>query len=333
MGVPGSGDLVPRGTDSRRASDADRDAVAKVLGDHLAAGRLTVDEHSERLQLVYSSRTLGELEVVTHDLPVPVEGSRRRPKASAKRSEARTSFLVHFGVYAIVMAFLFLIWLFTSPGGYFWPIWPILGWGVGVGIHGVVAAVNPEELEKTKHEAAREDAGRPAPRRVPARHWVAVMFTDIANSTSLTQALGDEEWSRLRARHREMLRQLFAAHDGTEVSAQGDGFLARFAAPAGAVACAIAIQRSLEHMREQGAVVPKVRIGIHAGEAITEDDGDVVGTVVNLASRVTAEAEPGEILVTEPVADHAGSARLEDRGLRPLRGIATPRHLLAIDWS
>jgi class 3 adenylate cyclase len=77
----------------------------------------------------------------------------------------------------------------------------------------------------------------------------------------------------------------------------------------------------------------RLRIGVHAGEAV-HDDGDLIGRVVNLAARVTGEAEPGEILVTEPVADYVGGhLHLQDRGLRELRGVPQPRHLLAVDWS
>lgn len=76
-----------------------------------------------------------------------------------------------------------------------------------------------------------------------------------------------------------------------------------------------------------------MRIGIHAGEAV-EDDGDLVGRVVNVAARVAAEARPNEILVTEPVADHVGaSLDFEDRGVRELRGVSQGRHLLAVLWA
>jgi class 3 adenylate cyclase len=55
--------------------------------------------------------------------------------------------------------------------------------------------------------------------------------------------------------------------------------------------------------------------------------------VINLASRVTDAAEPGEILITEPVADHLSpGAALVDRGLKPLKGFAQPRHLLSVVW-
>ncbi|MFG2710185.1 DUF1707 domain-containing protein [Streptomyces goshikiensis] len=54
-----------------RASDADRDRIAQILADALAEGRLTADEHSERLDSLYAVKTVGELEVLVRDLPVP----------------------------------------------------------------------------------------------------------------------------------------------------------------------------------------------------------------------------------------------------------------------
>ncbi len=52
-----------------RASDADRERVAELLRDAYAEGRLTVDEHAERIEAVYNARTFGELEPLTRDLP------------------------------------------------------------------------------------------------------------------------------------------------------------------------------------------------------------------------------------------------------------------------
>ena len=256
------------------------------------------------------------------------------------------SFRIHFSIYSVVVVFLVLIWA-LSGGGYFWPVWPAVGWGLGVAIHGVVglnrhsarSGSPPVEAQGVSPRVSPADRAteRSAPRvqTVASTHrrWVTVMFTDIANSTSLTEALGDDEWSRFLARHREILRGAFRERGGAEVGSQGDGLLARFSSPALAVLCAVDIQRRLDELREGAGLVPRVRIGIHAGEAV-EDEGDIVGRVVNLAARVTAEAAPGEILVTEPVADElAGRIELEDRGLRPLKGVAQPRHLLAVRWS
>ena len=104
-------------------------------------------------------------------------------------------------------------------------------------------------------------------------------------------------------------------------------------APAEAVQCAVEIQRELHQVEESAGFPLRVRIGVHAGDAM-EDDGDLIGKVVNLAARVTSAAHPGEILVTEPVADALnGAFALEDRGLKELRGVAQPRHVLAVRWA
>ncbi len=166
----------------------------------------------------------------------------------------------------------------------------------------------------------------------PSRRWVTVMFIDIVGSTQLAEELGDEEWIGILARYREFVRAAFVARGGNEVGTQGDGFLAEFPGPADAVLCAVDIQQDIRKVSAAGMPL-EVRIGIHAGDAV-HDDGDLIGRVVNLASRVTGEADPGEILVTEPVADYLGGRlQLEDRGLREMKGVPQPRHVLAVIWS
>jgi class 3 adenylate cyclase len=166
----------------------------------------------------------------------------------------------------------------------------------------------------------------------PGREWVAVMFTDLVGSTGLAESLGDTTWHEVLADHRALVRTCIDEHDGSEVGTQGDGFLVRFPTPDTAVACAIALHRHMYDTRAGGSFVPELRVGIHAGEAVA-DDNDLVGRVINLAARVTDAAAPGEILVTEPVADHlTPGIALADRGLKPLKGFAQPRHLLAVMW-
>jgi class 3 adenylate cyclase len=181
-------------------------------------------------------------------------------------------------------------------------------------------------------------AGRAASRPSKAatsttgRQWVAVMFTDLVGSTGLAESLGDATWHEMLANHRQLVRQCVDNHQGREVGTQGDGFLVRFDTPDAAVACATSLHRSMSETRTRGSFVPELRVGIHAGEAVA-DDNDLVGRVINLAARVTAAAEPGEILITEPVADHLSPGiALVDRGLRPLKGFAQPRHLLSVVW-
>jgi len=167
----------------------------------------------------------------------------------------------------------------------------------------------------------------------PGRQWVAVMFTDLVGSTGLAEQLGDTTWHEILASHRKAVRQCVHEHQGAEVGTQGDGFLVRFETPDAAVACAMSLQRQMDEGRRAGSFVPELRVGVHAGEAVA-DDNDLVGRVINLAARVTDAAGPGEILITEPVADHLSPGiALVDRGLRPLKGFAQPRHLLAVAWQ
>ena len=211
---------------------------------------------------------------------------------------------------------------------------------------------NPEggRHREDRHGRHGASAGRKNPAPAPAtgqtsaptgqtsaptgqRRFVVVMFIDIVGSTRLTEVLGDEGWAQLRSAHRELLRSCFAAAGGSEVSAQGDGFLARFALPVAAVRCAIDVQSKLEAQRRATGFAPHVRIGIHSGEVV-DTDGDLLGRVVNLAARVVGAAEPDEIFITEPVADHLDpDLALDDRGLHSLRGVTGPRHLLAVPWA
>ncbi len=110
-----------------RAGDDDRERVAALLREHYTAGRLTTDEFDDRLEKAYGSRTLGELESLTWDLPVHFQQpATARPMTRQGRRPPN-----HVIAYVLVMLFLIAIWAVTG-GGYFWPIWPMLGWGLGV---------------------------------------------------------------------------------------------------------------------------------------------------------------------------------------------------------
>ncbi|MEL7207334.1 MAG: adenylate/guanylate cyclase domain-containing protein [Actinomycetota bacterium] len=164
---------------------------------------------------------------------------------------------------------------------------------------------------------------------VGEQRWVAVMFTDIEDSTALTEEMGDESWHKVLTRHRKVVRRCIDDNRGEEVKTQGDGFFIRFDTAPDAVHCALAIQGRLSRRRYRD--LPPLRIGIHAGEAVQDDDGDLMGKVINVAARVTDAAEAGEILVTESVADNVDNeVKLEDGGLRDLKGVAQPRHVLKV---
>ena len=116
--------MTPPPEPTLRASDAEREHHAELLREHAAQGRLTVDELDERLDRVYAARTLGELVPVVADLPAPAPRERRAaPRDRTIRPDV--------AVYLAVNLMLIVIWAATGAG-YFWPIWPLLGWGVGL---------------------------------------------------------------------------------------------------------------------------------------------------------------------------------------------------------
>jgi hypothetical protein len=103
-----------------RAADADRERHAELLREHAAQGRLTVDELDERLDRVFAARTHGELAPVVADLPAPPRPRSTRPPAWRRPD---------FAAFLAVNLVLIVIWAATGAG-YFWPIWPLLGWGL-----------------------------------------------------------------------------------------------------------------------------------------------------------------------------------------------------------
>lgn len=312
-----------------------RDDVVARLRDAVGAGTLDLDELETRLDVAVRARTTAELARLTADLPVPASTAGATPAvpSAAWAGLGNGVFQIHAVVWALTSLFLMGVWALAG-GGYFWPFFPMVGWGIGLGAHYVVASRH--EQRKLRRRTRRElegsnDAARRRPPR-PGRRYVAAMFVDVVGSTTLNEAIGDDGWSRLRARHRAVLGEVFSAHDGEEVNVAGDGVLARFDDPVDATRAAVDIQRRLAADREHRDLTPSVRIGVHCGDVVDEGD-DVVGTVVNLASRVTAAAAPDEIMVTEHVADVVAPAvSLEDCGLRALKGIDRPRHLFRVDW-
>lgn len=337
--------MVQPGGVERRLSDVDRQRAIDVLQQETARGVLELDEFEERVGSVLEARTQADLEAVFADLgPVrPADDGRRRRRVSALRD---AGFRAHATVYGLTNGFLVGIWAMTDLGGFFWPFFPAGGWGIALGLHaaGVRAAQRHRAKRPREGDEGHKGVHAPPPAAVPpaasaalgspsARRQVAVLFSDVVGSTRLNEALGDEGWRGVRRRHHELLEECFRSHGGTEVGAAGDGFLASFATPETAVRCAVDVQRRVAAERAATGFSPEVRIGIHCGEAI-EDAGDLIGKVVNLAARVVGEADAGEIVVTEPVAERLGpDIELHDRGLRQLKGLDHPRHLLAVGWQ
>jgi class 3 adenylate cyclase len=159
----------------------------------------------------------------------------------------------------------------------------------------------------------------------PDRVLATVMFTDVVASTERAASLGDRRWRDLLDAHDAAIRHQLATFRGHEVKTIGDGFLATFDGPARAIRCACAIRDAAL------ALHLDVRVGLHTGEIEIRGD-DIGGIAVHTGQRVSALAEPSEIVVSSTVKDLvAGSGiEFEDRGEHQLRGIPGSWRLFAV---
>ncbi|HEX2032367.1 MAG TPA: adenylate/guanylate cyclase domain-containing protein [Actinomycetota bacterium] len=156
------------------------------------------------------------------------------------------------------------------------------------------------------------------------------MFTDIARSTVLVEALGDKAWESLISWHDQTLRSLFAAHGGEEIQHTGDGFFVAFPDQASALDAAVAIQRRLEEHRRTQGFAPEVRIGLHASAA-TRIERDFRGKGVHEAARIAALGEGGEIVTSRSTAEGTTYPVSEPRSVT-LKGISEPIEVVTVDW-
>ena len=150
----------------------------------------------------------------------------------------------------------------------------------------------------------------------PDRVLATVMFTDIVDSTKRASELGDRRWRDLSEAHDREVRRLLERYRGREVKTLGDGFLATFDGPGRAIRCASDLRDAVR------SVGLEVRSGLHTGE-VELNGGDISGIAVNIGARVGAEAEAGEVLVSQTVKDLVAGSGLEfaDRGERDLKGV------------
>jgi class 3 adenylate cyclase len=156
------------------------------------------------------------------------------------------------------------------------------------------------------------------------------MFTDIVGSTNLLELLGDEAWHDLLRWHDETLRGLFVSFQGEEVTATGDGFFVGFDSPDTALACAVAVQRTLLEHRQKNGFAPQVRIGVHASGA-TQVGRNFQGKGVHEASRIAALAEGGQILASRDTAAGGRYPSGDPRSVA-LKGISVPMEIVTIAW-
>ena len=205
------------------------------------------------------------------------------------------------------------------------------------------------QLQRLQEAILRQDASLEAPAAADAggraaegpierltAGTVTLLFTDLVGSTELLERIGDDEAERLRRAHFGLLRDVVAARSGHEVKSLGDGLMVAFGSAVGAVGCAVAMQRAvLRHNRRQPGLRLGVRIGLHVGDPIRDED-DYFGTPVVIARRLCDAAKGAQILTSDLVRGIVGSRgghRFRPLGDVALKGLATPVAACEVVWD
>jgi len=160
------------------------------------------------------------------------------------------------------------------------------------------------------------------------RRLAAILAADVAGYSRLMGADEEGTLERLKALRHELVDPKIAEHRGRIVKTTGDGLLVEFASVVDAVRCAAAVQQAMPE-RNTGVAADnriELRIGINLGDVIVEGD-DLYGDGVNIAARIEALTDPGEVFVSNTVHDHVRDRLpfvFEDLGEQQVKNIARP---------
>jgi class 3 adenylate cyclase len=178
--------------------------------------------------------------------------------------------------------------------------------------HGLI----PTEIIDASEDAILRFLGKiddPADETEVTTAFRTILFTDLEDSTALAERLEPSHYLDLLKEHDRIIRRALLGSGGREVKHTGDGIMASFDEVPAALASALEIQRGFGQRMAAGGQPPyRVRIGMAAGEPVDHND-DLFGPTVNLASRLTDSANPGEILVSAAIEEAAGEEFVFER--------------------
>jgi class 3 adenylate cyclase len=162
----------------------------------------------------------------------------------------------------------------------------------------------------------------------------AIMFTDMKDSTAMTEHFGESKAMNILRTHNGMIRAALRRRNGSEVKHTGDGIMASFTSVPQSVECAVEIQRGFfDYNREHPDEEIHVRVGLHAGEPVAESN-DLYGGAVQLAARICDFAEPDRILASADIKENSGDGQHALKALDGVtfKGFSQPVDLYEIDW-
>ncbi len=168
------------------------------------------------------------------------------------------------------------------------------------------------------------------------RKLTAILAADVVGFSRLAGADEDRTLARLRALRSDLIDPTIAVHKGRIVKRTGDGAIVEFRSVVDAVRCALEVQNAMVE-RNSGVTEDRrieFRIGIHLGDVVEEDDGDLMGDGVNIAARLEGVAKPGTICLSEDAYRQVRSrldVAVADMGEQRLKNIAEPVRAYSVE--
>jgi len=166
---------------------------------------------------------------------------------------------------------------------------------------------------------------------------VTIVFSDIESSTERAMALGDQRWFEVLGAHNAIVRRRLEEFGGREVKSQGDGFMLTFPSARRAVQCCIAVQQDLDaYAREDPESGVRVRMGVHTGEAIVDEGGDLFGKHIIVAARIANLARGGQVLasgLTREITASRGDLQFGPPDSVELKGIEGTYQVCDVLWE
>jgi class 3 adenylate cyclase len=200
---------------------------------------------------------------------------------------------------------------------------------------GIASRIAGARLVSTEDPAAaidqflREGDGKAAEAVALPEGTATILFADIADSTALTERLGDAAFRAKAAELDAALRTAIRESGGTPVEGRlvGDGLMAVFTSAHQAIEAAVRCAEQGNHIG-----LP-LHLGLHAGD-VTREGNNVYGGAVNIAARVAGESAPGEVLASDVVrtlARTSAGVTFEDKGDHMLKGVSEPVRIWAVN--
>lgn len=161
---------------------------------------------------------------------------------------------------------------------------------------------------------------------------LTIVFSDIESSTEMASSVGDAQWMQVLSEHNKIILGRVAEYGGRDIKSQGDGFMLSFPSARRALIAMIRVQQDITaHAQANPSTGVRVRIGLHTGEVIKGDDGDLFGRHVIMAARIAGQATGGQILVSDLVqriTEGGGDLPFGESTVTPLKGLGDSEYAL-----